>query len=141
MYRTIWTSPVHADEIDDTVALCPHLFQTCVPKTADIRLAAVGNRMFATRIDTDGDHLDWRYDQRLITCSPIPVPRTIRNGVRSYLHAFGLVFGAFDFALDGDGQWWFLECNPSGQWAFVDQPTTQAIAAALADTLRKGDTV
>ncbi|MFF0446488.1 ATP-grasp ribosomal peptide maturase [Streptomyces sp. NPDC004609] len=138
--RTIWTSLVQADEIDDSVALCPHLFQVCVPKTADIRLAAVGNRMFASRIDTDGDHVDWRYDQGLITCSPIPVPRTIRDAVQSYLHAFGLLFGAFDFALDGDGRWWFLECNPNGQWAFVDDPTTQAIASALADTLLKGST-
>ncbi|MFE7133657.1 ATP-grasp ribosomal peptide maturase [Streptomyces sp. NPDC057638] len=138
--RTVWTERVSADEIDDSITLCPHLFQACVPKVADIRLAAVGNRSFATRIDTDGAHLDWRYDQRLITCSPLSVPPGIHEAVRSYLDAFGLVFGAFDFALDRDGRWWFLECNPNGQWAFVDQPTTEAITTALADTLQKGTT-
>ncbi|MEU5975873.1 hypothetical protein [Streptomyces sp. NPDC047315] len=96
--------------------------------------------MFATRIDKEGDHLDWRYDQRLITFSPVPILPAIRASVRSYLHAFDLVFGAFDFALDTAGRWWFLECNPNGQWAFVDRPTTQAIATALADTLQKGTT-
>lgn len=139
--RTVWTSLVRVDELDDSIALCPHLFQSCVPKVADIRLAAVGEHMFATRIDSGGDHLDWRYDQRLITCSPVSVPPVIRASVRSYLQAFGLVFGAFDFALDSAGTWWFLECNPNGQWAFVDQSTTQAIATALADTLQKGTTV
>ncbi|WP_405820967.1 ATP-grasp ribosomal peptide maturase [Streptomyces sp. NBC_00838] len=137
-HRTIWVGAVDFDELDDSIAVCPHLFQACVPKIADIRLAAVGDCVFATRIDTEGDHLDWRQDQRLITCSPVPVPRGIRAAVRDYLQTFGLTFGAFDFALDSDGRWWFLECNPNGQWAFVNEPTAQAIAGALADILQKG---
>ncbi|MDV9189568.1 ATP-grasp ribosomal peptide maturase [Streptomyces sp. SR27] len=136
--RTIWVRSVQADELDDSIALCPHLFQACVPKIADIRLAAVGGELFATRIDTVGDHLDWRQDQRLITCSPISVPSAVGDAVRSYLHAFGLTFGAFDFALDREGRWWFLECNPNGQWAFVNEDTSRAIASALADSLQKG---
>ncbi|AVZ73559.1 ATP-grasp ribosomal peptide maturase [Streptomyces lunaelactis] len=136
--RTIWVRAVEADELDDSIALCPHLFQACVPKIADIRLAAVGDELFATRIDTDGDHLDWRQNQRLITCSPVTVPGPVREAVLSYLRTFGLTFGAFDFALDAADQWWFLECNPNGQWAFVDESTTRAIACALANTLEKG---
>ncbi|MFJ9434121.1 ATP-grasp ribosomal peptide maturase [Streptomyces sp. NPDC101490] len=135
---TIWVHTVEADELGPSIALCPHLFQACVPKTADIRVAAVGDELFATRIDNEGDHLDWRRDQRHIKCSPIAVPDAVRTAVRSYLHAFGLTFGAFDFALDADGRWWFLECNPNGQWAFVDDATSRAIARTLADTLRKG---
>ncbi|MFJ6411005.1 ATP-grasp ribosomal peptide maturase [Streptomyces hydrogenans] len=136
--RTVWVSPVHADELDASVALCPHLFQARVPKVADIRLAAVGDGLFATRIDTDGDHVDWRQDQRLVRCSPVSVPASVADAVRAYLRAFGLVFGAFDFALDGEGRWWFLECNPNGQWAFVGEESNGAIAAALADVLQKG---
>lgn len=136
--RTIWVRAAEADELDESIALCPHLFQARVAKVADIRLAAVGDRLFATRIDTDGDHLDWRQDQRLVTCSPAAVPDAVAGAVRAYLRAYGLIFGAFDFALGPDGRWWFLECNPNGQWAFVDEPTTRAIAQALADTLQKG---
>ncbi|WP_411146406.1 ATP-grasp ribosomal peptide maturase [Streptomyces sp. x-80] len=138
--RTVWVRTVQADELDDSIALCPHLFQACVPKVADVRLAMVGDEAFASRIDTGGDHLDWRQDQSLITCSPFPVPGPVRDAARAFLHTFGLRFGAFDFALDADGRWWFLECNPNGQWAFVDEATTRAIASALADTLQKGDT-
>ncbi|MFI6347585.1 hypothetical protein [Streptomyces sp. NPDC050560] len=111
-----------------------------MPKVADVRLAMVGGEAFASRIDIDGDHLDWRQDQGLITCSPVSVPGPVRDAARAFLHAFGLHFGAFDFALDAAARWWFLECNPNGQWAFVDEGTTRAIANALADILRKGDT-
>ncbi|MGW0842629.1 hypothetical protein ACWD26_21190 [Streptomyces sp. NPDC002787] len=119
----------------------PALFQQAVAKTADVRVAAVGERLFVTRITTDGDHLDWRLDYDLITCTPMDltdVPAQVRQGIRAYLKAFGLVFGAFDFAVEAGGAWRFLECNPNGQWAFVDRDTTGAIACALADLLEKG---
>lgn len=45
------------------------------------------------------------------------------------------VFGAFDFAVTSDGEWVFLEVNPNGQWAFVEQVTGLPIAAAIADAL------
>lgn len=139
--RTVWVRPVEADGIGDGVAACPHLFQRAVAKTADVRVAAVGERLFATRITTDGAHLDWRVDQDLISCTPIDpveVPVPVRQGIRVYLKAFGLLFGAFDFALEAGGAWRFLECNPNGQWAFVDRGTTGAITCALADLLEKG---
>ncbi|MDX2932857.1 ATP-grasp ribosomal peptide maturase [Streptomyces ipomoeae] len=136
--RTIWVRPVEADEIGDGVGVCPHLFQQTVTKTGDVRVAAVGDRLFATRITTDGDHLDWRLDHDLISCTPIDVPSPVRRGIRAYLRAFGLVFGAFDFALEAGGAWRFLECNPNGQWAFVDRDTIRAITRALADVLEKG---
>ncbi|WP_405894571.1 ATP-grasp ribosomal peptide maturase [Streptomyces sp. NBC_00104] len=142
--RTVWVRPVAADEIGDGVAACPHLFQQAVAKTADVRVAAVGERLFATRITIDGDHLDWRFDYGLINCTPMKaadVPLTVRRGIRAYLKAFGLLFGAFDFALEASGAWRFLECNANGQWAFVDPETTGAITWALADLLEKGHPV
>ncbi|MFD7547729.1 ATP-grasp ribosomal peptide maturase [Streptomyces sp. NPDC059578] len=137
-HRTIWVRQVDPDEIGDGVAACPHLFQQAVDKVADIRIAVVGDRLFASRITVDGDHLDWRWDYDRITFDPIDVPADVREGIGKFLTAFGLVFGAFDFGLGQDGRWWMYEINPNGQWAFVDHGTRTAIAAALADVLEKG---
>ncbi|MEU6825553.1 ATP-grasp ribosomal peptide maturase [Streptomyces atriruber] len=136
--RTVWVRVVDPSDVDERVGACPHFFQSCVDKVADIRLAAVGDELFATRIEIEGDHLDWREDYEQLTYTPVPVPTAVRTAVHGYLDAFELAFGAFDFALDADGRWWFLECNPNGQWAFVDEPTRRAITQALADTLQKG---
>ncbi|MCE7081768.1 ATP-grasp ribosomal peptide maturase [Streptomyces sp. ST2-7A] len=136
--RTIWVRPVVVEEIDPSLRACPHLFQKQVPKVADARVAVVGGDFFATRITLDGEHPDWRMDYSLVSFSPIEAPAAVRRSAELYLKTFGLVFGAFDFAIDRDGTWHFLECNPNGQWAFVDPTTTREIAVALADTLEKG---
>ncbi|KWX02260.1 hypothetical protein TH66_11015 [Carbonactinospora thermoautotrophica] len=35
-------------------------------------------------------------------------------------------------------RWWFLECDPNGQWAFAQDKTGMPIAAAFADLLTAG---
>lgn len=137
-HRTVWVRQVDPGEIGDGVAACPHLFQKAVDKVADVRLAVVGDRLFASRITVDGDHLDWRWDYDRIVFDPIGVPDDVQTGIQRFMHRLGLVYGAFDFGLGQDGRWWMFECNPNGQWAFVDPPTRIAIAGALADVLEKG---
>jgi len=44
-----------------------------------------------------------------------------------------------DFSVDRNGDWWFLECNPNGQWGFITEATDLPIASAIADLLI-GDT-
>ncbi|MFJ6621431.1 hypothetical protein ACIQOW_28135 [Kitasatospora sp. NPDC091335] len=133
-----WVAEVAPDEITDAVGACPHLFQARLAKDHDVRLTAVGRELFAVRIDSPD--LDWRRRQSLLTCTPVDVPAPVRRSVARYLEHFRLVYGAFDFAVDASGRWWFLECNSNGQWAFFPPPTTDAIAMAIADQLRKGHT-
>ncbi|MFE3939908.1 ATP-grasp ribosomal peptide maturase, partial [Streptomyces goshikiensis] len=35
------------------------------------------------------------------------------------------------------GQWWFLECNSSGQWAWMEPETGLPMVAAMADLLER----
>ncbi|MEU3896638.1 MvdC/MvdD family ATP grasp protein [Streptomyces sp. NPDC045251] len=57
--------------------------------------------------------------------------------VGEHVFDFGLVFGAFDFAIDREGRWWFLECNPSGQWYWLEHETGLPMLAAMADLLER----
>ncbi|MFI2291139.1 hypothetical protein [Streptomyces niveus] len=49
-----------------------------------------------------------------------------------------MIYGAFDFAVTASGDWYFLECNPNGQWAWQPPETVEAIAQAITDQLEKG---
>ncbi|HUR58555.1 MAG TPA: hypothetical protein VM029_12650, partial [Opitutaceae bacterium] len=45
---------------------------------------------------------------------------------------FGLHFGAFDFGIDQNGDWFFFEVNPNGQWFWIEEMTGQPLARAMA---------
>ncbi|CAL2065836.1 ATP-grasp ribosomal peptide maturase [Streptomyces murinus] len=134
--HSVWVREVHEAEITDAVSVCPHMFQARVDKAFDARVTVVGGRLFGVRIDSPD--LDWRHRQDLMTCTPVDVPEPVARVVAAYLTELRLVYGAFDFAVSTAGDWYFLECNPNGQWAWQPAETTTAIAHALADQLEKG---
>ncbi|KWX03843.1 30S ribosomal protein S6 modification protein RimK [Carbonactinospora thermoautotrophica] len=135
---TIHVAEVATDELDEGVAGTAHLFQARVDKTADVRVTVVGERVFCVRIDSADGLLDWRTDYDQLTYTVVDPPDGIRRALRAFVGRFGLVYGAFDFALTGDGEWVFLECNPSGQYAWLEPYTGLPLTAAIADLLTRG---
>lgn len=124
------------DDLDGVLAT-PVLFQHRVDKVADVRVTAVGSRLFGVRIVTPRDApVDFRVtDPAACEYAVVDLPGAIAGRLRAYLNRFGLRFGAFDLAEDRDGTLWFLECNPAGQWAWLEPPTGLDITAALVDLL------
>ncbi|MFF0226812.1 ATP-grasp ribosomal peptide maturase [Streptomyces sp. NPDC004629] len=137
--RAVPTSRVAPDTDFSAVAFGPTLLQRRVPKRADIRLTAVGGHLFAARKavepDADPDDVDVRFAPSLSPWSAVEVPARVATAVHAYLSGAELAYGAFDFAEDEDGIWWFLECNQSGQFGFVEMDTGQPIARAIAQWL------
>ncbi|MEU4086448.1 ATP-grasp ribosomal peptide maturase [Streptomyces aureus] len=131
----IEVADVQAKDIDDRIAGTAHLLQQRIRKTADVRVTVIGTKTFCVRIDSG--LLDWRTDYSRLRYTPVEPPPGIEPSLHRYLAHFGLVFGAFDFAVDTDGQWWFLECNPSGQWYWLEPETGLPMRAALADLLKR----
>ncbi|MEU4206017.1 ATP-grasp ribosomal peptide maturase [Streptomyces sp. NPDC026294] len=132
---TVWVEDVQPDELHSGVAHTAHLFQQRITSVADLRLTVVGEQTFTVRID-GAPGKDWRRHYDDLTYTLIDTPPDLAKGVRDYLNAFGLVFGAFDFGLDADNRPWMYECNPNGQWAFCGETITDQIATALADRLQ-----
>lgn len=129
------TTRISPDADFSGVAAGPTLLQQHIHKEADIRLTCVGEQLFAARKKADPDEVDSRFSQHG-TWEPAEVPDSVQQAVSTYMSTAQLAYGAFDFAEDPDGTWWFLECNQGGQFGFVqletDQPIAQAIAAWLA---------
>ncbi|MGV9283845.1 ATP-grasp ribosomal peptide maturase [Streptomyces sp. NPDC003730] len=135
------TSRVPPEADFSAVAHGPTLLQRRVAKHADIRLTAVGDVLLAARKTTlaslDPAEVDVRFTASDEPWRPARVPPRVAGGVRDYLREAGLAYGAFDFAEDGDGTWWFLECNQSGQFGFVEVETGQPIARTIAEWLAR----
>jgi glutathione synthase/RimK-type ligase-like ATP-grasp enzyme len=88
----------------------------------------------ATAPDADPAEVDVRFAAAQ-PWHPVEVPPRVAEAVLRYLREAELAYGAFDFAEDGDGTWWFLECNQSGQFGFIEAETGQPIARTIAEWL------
>ncbi|WP_327721271.1 ATP-grasp ribosomal peptide maturase [Streptomyces sp. NBC_00490] len=136
--RAVPTSRVTPDTDFSAVAFGPTLLQRRVAKRADIRLTVVGERMLAARKTTaEDDEVDVRFASPATPWRPTDVPPRVAEAVRAYMRDAELAYGAFDFAEDADGTWWFLECNQSGQFGFVEVETGQPIARSIAEWLAR----
>ncbi|WP_262058040.1 ATP-grasp ribosomal peptide maturase [Streptomyces sp. STR69] len=134
---TSWAEPVVTDEIDNTLRTAPHLFQVRVEKVADLRVLVVGRRVFGVRIDSG--LLDWRTDYDALSYAVVGLPGRLVKALHDVLDHFGLASGSFDIAVDGDGEFHWLELNPNGQWGWLEEKTGLEMAAAFADLLIRGE--
>ncbi|MGW4029590.1 ATP-grasp ribosomal peptide maturase [Streptomyces sp. NPDC004838] len=126
------TTLVPPDADFDDVAAAPTLLQRYIAKRADIRLTCVGEELFAARKTAEPGQVDGRYGETEHTWEPTEVPSRVERAVALYKKLSGLAYGAFDFAEDAEGTWWFLECNQGGQFGFIELETEQPIADAVA---------
>ncbi|MFJ1648137.1 ATP-grasp ribosomal peptide maturase [Streptomyces sp. NPDC088258] len=134
----VYTSPVEPQDLPHSdIATTAHLFQEWVPKAHEIRLTVVGERFFAVEIHVSSErgHLDWRSDYGSHTYRKCDPPANVVDGVSQMLNRLGLPYGAFDFVVTPEGEWIFLEVNPSGQYGFIEVATGVPITAAIADYL------
>ncbi|GGO55291.1 ATP-grasp ribosomal peptide maturase [Streptomyces lasiicapitis] len=134
----VYASMVNLDELPHPdIATTAHLFQEWVPKAYEVRLTAIGGRTFAAEIHagSDAGHVDWRSDYDSHTYKVCEPPPGVAAGVSRVLERLGLPYGAFDFVVTPEGDWRFLEVNPSGQYGFIEQATGLPITAAICDYL------
>lgn len=117
-------------DIDESVEVTAHMFQQRVAKQYDVRLTAVDQSHFATRIDIGrADLVDWRSDYAGLTYTVLPnIPREVDTGVRELLRRLSLRYAAIDFAVAADDAWYFLDLNANGQSAWLQDATGQAIS-------------
>ncbi len=139
-HRAVPTHLIDPQTVDDSVALTAHLFQEWIEKAHEVRLIAVDQHLFAAKIHAGSDaaRVNWRTDYDSLTYEVCEIPNAVAKGVLGWMEAFGLNFGAFDFAVTPEGRWVFFECNPSGQWGWIEVKTGLPITAAIADLLTKG---
>lgn len=135
--HALWTTQVRAEEIDDSVRFTAHQFQEWVPKAYEVRLTAVGNRLFAAEIHagSEAGRIDFRTDYAHLTYRRCDVPASVAVGMHRLLNALQLRYAACDFLVSQeDGRWYLVDVNPNGQWGFIPElrePLTHALADLL----------
>lgn len=65
------------------------------------------------------------------------MPAHVADACRDLVSSYGLKFGAIDLILDPLGEYHFLELNPNGQWAWIQQNTGQPIREKLCSVFQE----
>lgn len=102
-----------------------------------MRLTVVDGHFFACVIhgSSPAARVDWRSDYASLSYAATDAPEQIRHGVSALMGTLGLRFAALDFLVTPEGKWVFLEINPNGQWAWIQEESGLPITGAIADAL------
>lgn len=136
-----YTTPIDVRTIDfSALATTAHLIQEWVPKQYDARVTIVGQQAFAVAIHAGSErsHVDWRSDYEALKYRRIDPPNEVAAAATRFLRRLDLTFGAFDFVITPNNEWVMLECNPAGQWLWLQDEVGVEIAAGIADLLVSG---
>jgi hypothetical protein len=143
LFHAFYTAQVDSAELErDRDALGSNLnfLQAWLPKREELRITWVDGLCLAARIHSQSGpqdaHLDWRrvhWDD--LDYSKVDLPSELQEALDAYCRRMGLHFGAFDFVVTPEGEYVFLECNPNGQWLWLDEKLNLGIAKAIAEAL------
>ncbi|WP_428675630.1 hypothetical protein [Reyranella sp.] len=118
---SIYTRRVSADAFSgDTLEICPVFLQEEIPRQADVRITFIGSTFFTVDILGREGLVDWRAPDSEANFHVSTVSEAVISRCQLMLQTLGLRYGAFDFIRTPDGRLVFLEINPTGEWAWLE---------------------
>ena len=139
----IYTNEIYKKDIEECreqISLAPGIYQEFINKQYELRITLVGHKIFAVKIDsqkTSHTKVDWRRDQLQDMYEFVKLDKNFESMIHKLHKKLGLFYGAYDFVVDNRDKYFFLECNPGGQWLWLENalnlPISKEIASALAE--------
>ncbi len=133
------TQPFVLEDMEEegTAKNIPIQIQLLITKKCDVRVVVVDNEIFPTRIfsnKTSSAPLDWRLEQlrgEHLRHETFELPPDVEALCLELPKRMGLRYSSMDLIEDQEGKFWFLELNPNGQWAWIEQLTGCKIRDAI----------
>lgn len=144
-YKMGWTKRLSPQDLGDLrgIDVTAHQIQDWAPKRYECRAVVVGTEIFAVAIHagSEASYVDWRSDFSALTYDVMDLPESVVEALRMFMAELGLVYGAFDLVISDDPEGnvvTLLECNPGGQYGFLEGMAGVPITQALVELLAQG---
>lgn len=114
----------------------PTTFQDYIDPQADVRIVWIAGTEMTVTIDSPAGL--GRVDSRLDTTvefAPHRLPASVSAALSTLMADLGLIFGVVDMRVGLNGEYYFLEVNPQGQFAYLEIKTGLPMFRTLADLL------
>lgn len=124
--QAIYTSEIALGDVvanQTEIAMAPGIFQQYIEKDYELRITIIGKQIFIARINSQlssSGKVDWRRDPNPKLYELGELTNSTRQKLLDLHTKLGLIYATYDFVVDTDGNEIFLECNPSGQWLWLE---------------------
>lgn len=129
---------------DDEISAAPCIYQEYLPTVADIRVGVIGEKIFALSMHHEvSGKIDFRtMEEDELSYSECKVPGDIEIGLKRTMRELGVDIASADFVVGSNGEWRFIELNPSGAFLFLEKRCSDIkILSAAASLLCYGGVV
>ena len=140
-----YTQTLNGDQLqsvpEEAFSQTVSFIQSYIEKQFELRVTVVGQDVFAAKIDSQkyakGQGAeDWRQaEDPDMFLSAFELKEEDQKKCIEVVTQLGLNFGCLDFVVRPDGELVFLECNPNGQWLWIELATKTPISESIANFL------
>lgn len=133
--KLFFTTTVDASQLDPKF---PWFLQTKVRANQDVTSVYVEGQIFSYELDRKAfAGVDYRnHLSEALPWRPCHLAVEEEEAIRGFMSFIELDFGRFDFLRGDDGVLYFLEINPNGQWAWLDEDGSNGLLDAVCNAIR-----
>ena len=142
----IFTTELDKNQVNDLnrIEAFPVFAESNIHKKLDLRCIVVGKEVFCvaiySQIEEDAK-IDWRKSKKILEHKEYKLPANIKKMCIALTQELNLNYSAIDMILDENDEYIFLEINPNGQWAWIENRLSLPISKSIVDLLVKGDDI
>jgi len=119
----------------------PWFVQERIEGEEEVTVVYVDGKTYAAA--TSRNSFDGEDSREKILIDPRAWPRcelspAEKRAIRGFMDETDYRFGRFDF-IRKNGELWFLELNPNGQWAWLDEKNEHGLVSMVADAIKAED--
>ncbi len=121
-----------------SITVAPLIFQECIQKDFEVRAIVVGVTCFGVKIlsqEQEVTSIDWRRNPLLLKHEIFNLPTEVAERCITMTRSCCLWYSAFDLIVTPEGEYVFLEHNPVGQFAWLEELTGIPIGKKLLEIL------
>lgn len=137
----LYTNLISGEEINNSELSCsPIVVQQLINPKIDLRITVISNKVYSVKIvkNMSGVNDDWRKEKDNVEFIPIEIPNELECMCIKLVNKLGLRYGAIDMALRDD-KYYFIEINPTGEWAWLVESSELCIYKDIVNTLTSED--
>jgi len=141
--KLIYTREIEGKDLfSHDLTSCPCMFQERINVKRELRVTVIDNFCCAVEIKpslSEHSSIDWRRWQKDgIKISLFTLPKQISKKCLTLVKNFDLKFSSMDLVIDMNNNYYFLDLNPNGQWAWIDPSVDNVLVNKLCDFLING---